>query len=319
MSRWRAAARQPGVAGRRVRTRATPPALAATALSLALALPPAVAAPAPSPRAAALQAAVVEQPRAFGHVVGDVVTQRVLLQRDGRAFEPAALPAPGRIGAWLERRAPRLERARDGRSWLVVEYQVINAPQALRTVALPAWTLAARTGGAPLGVGAWRLSVGPLTPRWSFGEAGLEDLRPDRGPPRVDTAAPRRAAFAWSAVTGLALLAWLAWALWRERRDRLGLPFARAWRELRGLDDTAPEAWQEMHRAFDRSAGRVVQAGTLAALFERAPHLAGERAAIERFYAASQALFFAPAGAPAGVSPHALCRALRALERRHAR
>ena len=36
--------------------------------------------------------AVVEQPRPFGYVVGDVVTQRVLLEIGGQGFAPAALP-----------------------------------------------------------------------------------------------------------------------------------------------------------------------------------------------------------------------------------
>jgi hypothetical protein len=38
--------------------------------------------------AANLQA-TVEQPRSFGHVIGDLVTQRVLLNVDGKEFVPA--------------------------------------------------------------------------------------------------------------------------------------------------------------------------------------------------------------------------------------
>jgi hypothetical protein len=36
--------------------------------------------------------ATVEQPRPFGYVVGDLLAQRVLLELNGRPFEPAALP-----------------------------------------------------------------------------------------------------------------------------------------------------------------------------------------------------------------------------------
>ena len=50
---------------------------------------------------AAIEATVEQPARSFGHVIGDVVTQRVLLQRDGRDFEPAALPGAGRIGALM--------------------------------------------------------------------------------------------------------------------------------------------------------------------------------------------------------------------------
>ena len=64
------------------------------------------AAPAPN--------AIVEQPRPFGYVVGDVLTQRILLQVEGHGFEPAALPRAERVGVWLERRTPqnRIDRRR---------------------------------------------------------------------------------------------------------------------------------------------------------------------------------------------------------------
>jgi mxaA protein len=263
-------------------------------------------------------AAVVEQPRAFGHVVGDVLTQRVLLRRDGAAFEPAGLPAPGRLDAWLDRRTPRIER-RDGAPWLVVEYQVINAPQALRTVALPAWRLESRAGGPALAIAAWPLSVAPLTPQRTFGEGALDDPLPDRPAPTLATGPIRDQVALWTGASLLVLLAWGAWTLRRSRRDAREQPFARGWLELSKLDDGTSEAWQALHRAFDRTAGRVVQPATLSALFERAPHFDAMRPQIERFYAESQALFFGTASTPSTVSPRALCLALRRLETRHTR
>ena len=85
--------------------------------------------------------AVVEQPRPFGYVVGDVVTQRVLLEIGGRRFAPAALPKAERVDVWLERRPARIESLPDGHRWLALDYQVINAPQSLTTVNLPAFEL----------------------------------------------------------------------------------------------------------------------------------------------------------------------------------
>ena len=61
--------------------------------------------------------AIVEQPRAFGYVIGDVLTQRVLLQLHGRSFEPATLAPAQRINAWLKRRPPRIDSSPDGRRW----------------------------------------------------------------------------------------------------------------------------------------------------------------------------------------------------------
>ena len=63
--------------------------------------------------ACAAATAVVEQPRPFGYVVGDVITQRVLLEIDGHALAPATLPKAERVNVWLERRPARIEADRD--------------------------------------------------------------------------------------------------------------------------------------------------------------------------------------------------------------
>ena len=266
---------------------------------------------------AAIEATVEQPARSFGHVIGDVVTQRVLLQRDGRDFEPAALPGAGRIGAWLERRAPRIETDADGRRWLVVDHQLINAPDTLRTIRLPAWELKARAGGPALAVGEWQLSVAPLTTRWALASAGLPDLLPDRPAPTIATEPLRRRVAIWTGAALLVLAAWAGWVVRRNRRANAGQPFAHAWRELHSLDPASPQAWRVLHAAFDRTAGRVLQASTLPVLFERAPHLEAMRPQIEQFYARSQALFFGEDDAVPASSLRALCLALRLLEKRH--
>jgi mxaA protein len=65
-------------------------------------------------------AAVVIQPRPFGYVIGDLLTQRVLLENSGASFEPARLPKAERIDVWLERRGAHIESGADGRRWLIV-------------------------------------------------------------------------------------------------------------------------------------------------------------------------------------------------------
>ncbi|NML45571.1 calcium incorporation protein MxaA [Ramlibacter sp. G-1-2-2] len=253
--------------------------------------------------------AVVEQPRPFGYTVGDIATQRVLLPEGST---PAALPEAARASAWLERRPARIERGADGRRWLVVEYQVVNAPRALATITVPAWDLA---GTPPLRVAATGISVGPLTAPVEAGQA--LPLRPDRPASAIATAPIERRLWLWSGVLAMALAAWLAYAAWNAWRDRNALPFGRALRELRGKAGVPMAAHVALHHAFDRTAGQVVQAGTLAALFQRAPWLQALRPQIERFYAQSAGLFFG-SGLPAdAVSPQALCRQLHRLERRH--
>lgn len=285
----------------------------AVLIVMAVAATSAIAAQQPT---ASVAPAIVVQPRPFGYVVGDLVTQRVLLTTPNADFQPAALPAAQRLNIWFERRAPRIESAADGRRWLVVDYQVINAPQTLTTVGLPAWELEAKAGGARLKIPAAPINVGPLIP--SSSAAAASDLRPDREVPIIATAPARGRLIIWSIALAAVLAAWLGWLQWRNWRDSLNKPFARALQELRRVDEIAPEAWQALHRAFDQTAGHVLQIQTLPTLFQRAPHLEPLRADIERFFAQSGERFFGAGLQSNFMSVRALCNELRQIEKRYA-
>ena len=299
------------------------------------------------PQAAPSVTAVVEQPRLTGYFVGDLLSQRILLQRDSQRYTPVGLPAPGRVSSWFERRRVTLETDASARRWLVIEYQLLNAPKAVTAATLPAWKLAAKSDdtGVPvtLRVPAASVNVAPLSPPGSPEQVGTRDLRPDHVPPHIATEPIRRAIAFSAGGLGVTLAAWLAWLIWRNRRADTTQPFARALRELRTLPDGEPRAWQVLHRAFDHAAGRVIQSATLPALFERAPQLITARAQIEQFYAHSSQLFFANANPGAGESsaprattidpaygeleartasvplPLTLCLELRQIEKRHER
>ncbi len=260
------------------------------------------------------EVAVVEQPRPFGFVLGDVITQRVLLRASDANFSPAELPGAQRINVWFERRKPRIETASNGTRWLAVDYQIINTPQVLETVSLPAWTLESRAG-AKLEVPAWPISIAALTPVATAPRLTGE-LRPDRAAPTIDTASINRQLILWVAAFLLAVAAWFGWVQQRNYRDRSNKPFARAWHEINKVDENAPEAWRALHRAFDRAAGRVVQTENLPLLFAQAPYLADLRARIEQFFKLSSERFFGEAALEQQLSVRALCRELRQVEKR---
>ncbi|KXU83085.1 calcium incorporation protein MxaA [Paraburkholderia monticola] len=312
-----------GGAGRAVTRRAAPRALIAALCAAACAT-----------ASAAAVNALVQEPRAFGYVLGDVLTQRVLLEANGRDLGAVTPPSVGRTGMWLERRPVTLETDANGRKWMVIAYQVVNAPQTLTQITLPALTLTS-AAGTQLQVAEWPASIGPLTPQTAFATGDLQPLRPDRQAPMLDTASLRRQ-IAWS--LGLLLATLLAWATWwwsRNWRESARLPFARAWRQMQRLPQapaaSSSDAWVCLHRALNETAGQVVHAGSLSALLARAPYLQPQRAQLERFYQVSSERFFAPApqaaangGERAGEHPgefplHALCRALYRAERRHQR
>ncbi|MDR6855092.1 calcium incorporation protein MxaA [Variovorax guangxiensis] len=277
----------------------------------------------PATPADAAVAATVEQPRSFGHVLGDVLTQRVLLEHAGRPLQPAALPAAARVDLWLERRPPRIETDAQGRRWLAVDYQLINAPRALSAIALPAMKLATASGPT-LALPAWPVSIAPLTPPDAFGQGELQALRPDRPVAPLATGAIERQLRLSLAALLAVLLAWLAWWAWRNALEARRLPFAQAWRELRRIGDPASaQAWRVLHRALNTTAGHVVHGASLPQLLAEAPHLRPLQARLEDFYRESTQRFFAGDAAAAPGEPAyplgALCRALRDAEKRHRR
>jgi mxaA protein len=241
-------------------------------------------------------------------------------------FQPEALPPLERAGLWFARRSAVLKKGDDGRQWLIMDYQLVNAPQALMTVNLPAVTLKSKAGKV-LTVSMWPISVAPLTPQHAFAKGGLQELRPDHPAPKVPTSMLQRQLQVWLTAFALTVAAWLAWWVIRSIRAAANQPFARALREVRQAGDDSPDAWLALHRAFDRTAGRALQTSTLPVLFKQAPHLAAERTAIEQFYGQSNLRFFG--GAPSraqtsgarsgGVALRALAATLRGLEKQHER
>jgi mxaA protein len=284
-------------------------------------------APSPTPAAAAgTPAPVVQQPRPFGYVLGDTLAQRILLESQGHNFDPAALPPAERAGLWFARRSARIEPAEDGHRWLVIDYQLINAPQALMTVSLPSITLKSKVSNSALSVPAWPVSIAPLTPRAAFAQGGLQELRPDHPAPTLPTRALRRQLEIWSGAFALAVVLWLAWWLARSLRAAANQPFARALRAIRRSGDDSAAAWLALHRAFDATAGRALQLSTLPALFKQAPHFAPQRTAIEQFYTESSQHFFGvgtnrpPETWSGGAcSLRDLCTTLRRIEKQHER
>jgi mxaA protein len=259
-------------------------------------------------------------------VIGDVLTQRVPLGGPAADVASSALPAAGRVGVWLERRPSRVDTDANGRRWVVLSYQVTNAPQSLTTIELPALALSV-PGGAPVRVDAWPVTIGPLTPDAIAERGDLQPMRPDRLPPRAPIARIERRVGASLAALAVVLIAWAAWWFLRNRREAARLPFARAWRDLAAANGTGdqdktasadddPAAWRRLHRALDETAGRVVQHDTLAPLIERAPWLAPLRDTLEQFYRQSAARFFADGEPPVAYPLRQLARELYLAERR---
>jgi mxaA protein len=271
---------------------------------------------------AAAEPATVQQPRAFGHVLGDIVTQQVLLDSSTRNDELSAMPSTGRVNAWLERRPPSFRTDADGRRWLVLDYQVMNSPRALTVTTTPPLQLRL-SSGKTLDVAQSPLSIGPLAPVAATDAQRLSGLQPDRLLAAESTAPLQRALIVWSALAVAVVVAWLGWWLWRNRRDAQQLPFAKAWARFGRQDDTTldanPEAWRGLHRALDEAAGRVVLSRSVPELAQKAPHLRELQPQLEQFFQRSSDRFFSDVPVASPFSLRDLFRALYRAEKRHHR
>ena len=273
-----------------------------------------------------------QEPRAFGQRVGDVVERRIhVTLSPGLQLDRASLPPIGRRGKALELRTVDWS----GPGWLsgrqhtlTLSYQVFLSPPAVRTLEMPALTL--RFEGGPraeeVRIDAWPMTLAPLAPDPPSNRTGLGELRPEAVALPIDTT-PARQRLAVVAAVALLALAYLAQvyllAPWWAARHR---PFARAWASLRGIGRGADaaarqQAYRQLHRALDQTAGAVVFDQGVARFLAAHPRFRPVQAELHEFFARSRAEFFDEPANGAGGSEdatawlHRLCRRCRDLER----
>jgi len=253
---------------------------------------------------AGLLSATTSDPRAFGYLIGDVVSRSVSVHiPEGLVLDERSLPQPGARGKALELRSvARRSGAESGgqRLDLTLEYQVMLSPPQTRTLELPTVTL--RFDGQPraqtMRIEAWPVTVSPLTPVEVSPRRGLGELQPDTPPPLIDTTHARYRLIAYGAVI-LLLLAYLAQVYiglpWWQRAHR---PFTLAWRSMRDLRPDSSdlqwrEAFQRLHEALNRTAGEVVFEHGIDRLVDAQPHFRPLRDDLTTFFQQSRREFFA--------------------------
>lgn len=284
-------------------------AAASQAEGLPVTAPPQPAPPPPPPPPVGLTHQV-DEPRAYGHLVGDVVTRRIHLQLPaGLRLRGDSLPVPGRRGQAIELRAVEHQGPHTAaRQTLVLRYQLFAAPLQPRVLELPPVLLDFEpvAGGRvqTLRIDAWPLQVAALGPAEASRRRGLDDLQPDALAPALDTRAARLRLGLW--LTGLAgVLGGLAWVLLlRPYLLRRRQPFARLRRELAALPAQAlavdaRAVFARLHAALREQAGRNLLARDLPDYLRARPGLAPLAAELHAFHAASETLFFLPQAGPA--------------------
>lgn len=271
-----------------------------------------------------------EEPRPFGYFLGDTF-QRTIEIETGPDDElvRASLPRTGPSSYWLELRAidARTEERQDARVHrLTFTYQTFYAPIDPKKVTVPAAEIAIRgpAGNEMATIPAFTLLMSPIREIFpeKSGETAETFLRPDLEPAPRRSGALRTATLGVAALS-LALLLLLARDLaWWPFHRRPARPFSRAARDIArtlraGNGDDYRNALLALHRAFDVAAGRRLLAGDIERFLAAHPQHGETRPAVERFFAASRAVFFGetPREGEIGLPPAELKALAAALAR----
>jgi|GEM_PF-1959101 len=259
----------------------------------------------------------------FGYTVGDQLRQRVYVRDPLDAIlgapvgaaqpsEPAgtpSLPALGRATRWLQRISVTPILGEGGRGGLELVYQVVNAPDRVRRIELPALAVTLRDGG-PASAPATPVTIGPLLPR-----DGSAAPLADRQPPPLSVRAAERVRDLALGTLSVCLLGGAMWWWLRGRREARRLPFARAWHAVRHAAPDDARTWSQVHRAINDAAGGTVHADNLEQLFTARPWLVPHTTALQAFFGASDQRFFERAGQPRAFDAAALAHTLMRAER----
>ncbi len=159
----------------------------------------------------------VQTPRPFGYVIGDKLTQRVLIEvRQGVELQHSSLPAKGTINRWLNLNEIKINRKKVSDAWhyqVDLTYQVFYAPLEVKMLDLPAFTLQFRQFGNTVeqNVPVWHFTTAPLRELAIRKDNGIEYMRPDQLAPLIDnsTVTTRLMVFSAIAVLIAGYLAWL--------------------------------------------------------------------------------------------------------------
>jgi mxaA protein len=276
--------------------------------------------------AAEVGAVILEGPRDFGYVIGDVIRLRAEVKLDGASHLDAdALPKPGPVNRWLQLRRIEHSFQADGLVQtlrLSFEYQTFQAPLAPRRLTIPAVALVFRGDSG---------RVEAAVPPWSFTMTPLHEARADQAMSAESLKADARTLIPepwgdWAALAaGLSLgglsLVYMAYLKGLMPYWSKGRHFARALSELARLEEgeqLAP-AYRLVHGAFNRTLGRSLFAEDLERFFAGHPQYLPVRSEIEGFFRASYELFFADNSTGCGGEEiqrlQALCRQCLRIER----
>ena len=260
---------------------------------------------------AQLQSIEMQPPqRDFGYFVGDLMdTQAVVTVDAGAELQASSLPSVGPVSTWVDlRRIAVTENTQGGALRVTIrsQYQSFYDPEEAGRTQVPGYVLSFRSGakrfdaqvpGFSYLASPFRHDLNPII------ESSA--LRGDHPFLTVPLGGAKRRLIASSLIAVVAFVLLAAGRGWLPGIGLRARPFAQASRRIAQLsrqdtEQAREEALLALHRAFDAASGKRMLADDLDQFVAQRAAFLPLRDEIERFFAASRAMFFGPAPGRAG-------------------
>ncbi len=134
----------------------------------------------------------LQTPRPFGYLIGDEVNSRVIMEtRSDISLDLNSVPVQGEVNRWLNINRVKVSRNQErGETVIDVSYQVFYAPNEVKMLTIPGFTLQFNMAGKIVeqAVPAWHFTLSPLKElAVRKDEQGYQYMRPDASPKPLST------------------------------------------------------------------------------------------------------------------------------------
>jgi len=237
----------------------------------------------------------VETPRPFGYVLGDEITQRIILDtRPDVQLQTASLPNKGQLNRWLNLNAVSIKQS-DQHYEIELVYQVFYATLEVKALKIPGFNLQLSEVGqtSNQAVPAWEFTISPLRELSVRKTEQGEYMRPDAMPGLLSSPLLWYGFFAGLLVL-LSTAIYLAYLYGYFPTFIRRLLFTRALRQLAKLSlDQMGQALTIVHHTLNTLNRQPLFQNQLKDFYQRNPPYRGVNAELEWFFQLSNQYFFA--------------------------
>lgn len=240
----------------------------------------------------------IDQPREFGNLIGDVLEQKIYLDKEV-GVKAEALPRLGRVSVYFERVSGEISQLTD-HSVVILKYQIVSAPDVTQEVALPEAAIEVELTGKKtnLKIPEYSISVSPLIPKDALIAPSVQDLKSDAPPPILSDREIRLKLMA--NILGLVVVVLLLDFLkfYSNSQKSASKSFFSAKNEIERIflggenGQDVKAAMIVLHGAFNSFASQAIFKRNLVDFFNKSSSFSESHAEIREFYELSERVFF---------------------------